>query len=328
MLGRLADPYGAPPSSAAGFVASTAPVSDPLSGNLLTAWGQFFGASGHVNGDGNAADLNRSLGGFILGVDQSLDNRYRFGLTGGYTQSGLSLPARASSGSLYSSFVGLYGGATFDALQLRGGALYAFNRFETSRTPAFPGLYDADSSAYGGGTFQAFGEAGWRLAMANFVRPSFVEPFVGVMAELIHTNAFTETGGAAALIGSSSSYGFGATTLGMRYEFGLSDSLPLTARGLIGWRHVFGDATPTSVLAFASAPSTLFSVAGAAVYRDAAMIEAGLDWRVIGPGVARPATTPARSAGKARTTASRAGSRYSFEAIQAVLPRTTCEWRL
>jgi uncharacterized protein with beta-barrel porin domain len=56
--------------------------------------------------------------------------------------------------------------------------------------------------------------------------------------------------------------------------------MPLVARGLLAWRHVFGDVTPNSVLAFASAPSNLFTISGAPVYRDAAMIEAGIDWRM------------------------------------------------
>ena len=94
VLDRLSDPLGALPSSTAGFVASAAPVADMLSGNLLTTWGQFFGSNGHVAGDNNAGSIDRSLAGFIFGVDESLDNRYRFGLTGGYTQSTVRLPTR------------------------------------------------------------------------------------------------------------------------------------------------------------------------------------------------------------------------------------------
>ena len=48
---------------------------------------------------------------------------------------------------------------------------------------------------------------------------------------------------------------------------------------MLGWRHVFGDVTPTSTLAFASAPSIPFAVAGAPIARDALAVEAGLDWR-------------------------------------------------
>ena len=33
-------------------------------------------------------------------------------------------------------------------------------------------------------------------------------------------------------------------------------------------------------MAFASAPTTLFSIGGAPIYRDAAVIEAGIDWRL------------------------------------------------
>jgi len=49
---------------------------------------------------------------------------------------------------------------------------------------------------------------------------------------------------------------------------------------MLGWRHVFGDVTPESTLAFASAPSLPFTIAGAPIARDAAVIEAGLDWKL------------------------------------------------
>ena len=111
VLDRLSDPYDALPSSAAGFGASAAPIVDKLSGNTLTTWGQAFSSGGHLGGNGNAASLNDSLGGFILGADESFDNRYRLGLAGGYTQSSLNLSARGSGGNLGSTFGGLYGGA-------------------------------------------------------------------------------------------------------------------------------------------------------------------------------------------------------------------------
>ena len=280
VLDRLSSPYGALPSSAGGFVASAAPIVDKLSGNVLTTWGQAFGSSGHVNGDGNAASFNSTLGGFIFGADESFDAHYRVGVAGGYTQSSLSASARGSSGDVYSTFGGLYAGASFDALQLRGGALYAFNRYSTNRMVAFPGFAETDTSSYGGNVAQGFAEAGWRIAVAGFARPSYVEPFVGGLVESINTASFSESGGVGALNGLSRNYDYGATILGVRAQAGLTDSMPLTARGLLGWRHVFGDVTPNAVMAFSSAPGTPFSVSGAPIYRDAAMIEAGLDWRL------------------------------------------------
>ena len=71
-----------------------------------------------------------------------------------------------------------------------------------------------------------------------------------------------------------------ATTLGVRAETALLDNAPLTARGMLGWRHVFGDVTPTSTLAVAGAPTIPFVIAGAPIARDALAVEAGVDWRI------------------------------------------------
>jgi outer membrane autotransporter protein len=68
------------------------------------------------------------------------------------------------------------------------------------------------------------------------------------------------------------------TTLGLRAEARLSETVPLTARGLVGWRHAFGDVVPTTLLAFAGGASA-FTVAGAPIDRDLLVAEAGLDWQ-------------------------------------------------
>ena len=85
---------------------------------------------------------------------------------------------------------------------------------------------------------------------------------------------------AAALTGLSHGYDYGATTLGVRGEMPVFAGMPLVARGMLGWQHVFGDVTPAATLAFASAPATTFTVTGAPIARDALVAEAGLDWRV------------------------------------------------
>ena len=47
----------------------------PLPG--LTFWTQGFGALGEFKGDGNAATADRSLGGFVSGVDAGLGGGWR-----------------------------------------------------------------------------------------------------------------------------------------------------------------------------------------------------------------------------------------------------------
>jgi uncharacterized protein with beta-barrel porin domain len=46
---------------------------------------------------------------------------------------------------------------------------------------------------------------------------------------------------------------------------------------MIGWQHVYGGPTPNATMAFASAPSTAFSIAGAPIARDALALELGVD---------------------------------------------------
>jgi fibronectin-binding autotransporter adhesin len=49
-----------------------------------------------------------------------------------------------------------------------------------------------------------------------------------------------------------------------------------TARGSVGWRHAYGDVTPTSLLAFAGGGGS-FSIQGVPIAQDSAMVVAGLD---------------------------------------------------
>jgi fibronectin-binding autotransporter adhesin len=281
VLDRLSSPYGTlQAGGAAGFAAMNAIAGPSVPANVFAGWGQTFGSFGHIGGDGNAATLDRSMGGFILGLDATFDNRYRLGVAAGYTQSTLSLAGRGSSGQVASTYGGVYGGASLNALQLSGGALYAFNHYGTNRSVAFPGFTGADGAGYSGDTLQAFGEAGWRVPLSGLAGPTFVEPIAGLTAMHIETASFTESGGAAALTSASQGYDYAVTTLGVRAEATLFSNVPLLARGMVGWTHVFGDVTPTSTLAFESAPSIPFNIAGAPVARDALAIEAGFDWKL------------------------------------------------
>ena len=56
---------------------------------------------------------------------------------------------------------------------------------------------------------------------------------------------------------------------------------PMTLNGMIGWQHVYGGPTPNATMAFASAPSTAFPIAGAPIARDALALELGaVHWRL------------------------------------------------
>ncbi len=85
-----------------------------------TVWAQGYGGWGQVAGDGNAASLDSSIAGFLMGVDAAVTSSARVGLVGGYSRSTLNVNSRSSSGDIDNYDVGLYGGTQFGALSLFG----------------------------------------------------------------------------------------------------------------------------------------------------------------------------------------------------------------
>jgi autotransporter-associated beta strand protein len=278
VLDRLAESYGAPSPTGAKAV-QTYGFSTPT--QAYSAWAQAFDSWGHLGGNGNAATIGNDLGGFILGADATLYGRYRLGIAGGYANSSISDPARGSTGTISATYIGLYGGASVDALQLRGGAFYANNHYGLDRSVSFPGFYQTAGSGYGGDTAEVFSEAGWRIAVAApVVSAASVEPFLGVAGDDLHTASFAETPGPASLIGASENADYGITMLGLRGDATMFPTTPLILTGMIGWQHVYGGPTPNATFAFASRASTPFSIAGAPIARDALALELGVDRRL------------------------------------------------
>ncbi|KWF08630.1 autotransporter domain-containing protein [Burkholderia ubonensis] len=236
-------------------------------------WGQGFGGRSRLAGDGNAATINRSMTGFIAGADMALDDRTRVGLAASVTHGSLDND-QASSASLNSYSVVLYGGAQFDALGVRGGAAYTWHRINADRHPSYAGFSDSNSARYDANTAQVFGEVGYALSVGRFA----LEPFAGLAYVRLHTNAYTESGGAAALRTDADTSHVGFSTLGVRAatELGVLAKGTLTAHTTAGWRHAFGNVRPTSTFAFA-AGSTSFQVAGVPIARDSAVLELGVD---------------------------------------------------
>jgi outer membrane autotransporter protein len=102
------------------------------------------------------------------------------------------------------------------------------------------------------------------------------EPFANLAYVDVKTDGFTEKGGAAALTSQSSNTDATFTTLGLRASTDLAlGEIKATAHGTLGWRHAFGDVTPTSTFAFAGGDA--FTIAGVPIARDAAVVEAGFD---------------------------------------------------
>lgn len=235
-------------------------------------WSHGFGSWGSTNSDGNAASLDRSTGGLLVGTD-TLVGDWRVGVLAGYSHSRFDVENRAATGSSDNYHLGLYGGTKWGDIAFRTGAAYTWHDIDTNRAVAIPGLADSLGGNYSAGTFQTFGELGYGIEIDS---NTHLEPFANFAHVSLHTDSFTEQGGAAALSANSGSTNITFTTLGLRGEHAMTlGTIDATLRGMVGWQHAFGDTTPDSIHAFSA--GNAFSIAGAPIAKDSAVIEAGLD---------------------------------------------------
>ena len=125
----------------------------------------------------------------------------------------------------------------------------------------------------GAGTAQAFGEMGYRFKVEEVI----LEPFANLAYVNLSSAGFSETGGTGALNVAASGANPAFTTLGLRAStsFILDDGAIATARAMFGWRHAFGDTTPTSGMTFPG--GSAFTIAGVPMAGDAALLDLGLD---------------------------------------------------
>jgi outer membrane autotransporter protein len=242
----------------------------------LAYWARAMGSWGHTDGDGNAATVKRDTSGFLMGADTRFGEQGRFGLMGGYSRSAFDVSDRNSSGSSENYHLGAYAGSRFGDLALRTGVSYSWHDVSTSRAVAFPGFSDSLKADYKAATTQAFAELGYRIKTER----AELEPFANLALVNVSSDGFTERGGPAALTSAGNSSGVTFSTVGLRAStsFAMDNGTSVTARGSLGWRNASGDVTPTTSLAFAG--GLPFSVAGAPIAKSAAVVEAGLDFKL------------------------------------------------
>lgn len=266
--------------AAAGAINAVAP--EALSRDDLAryaAWGSAYGSWASQSGDGNAARTKSTLGGFTAGIDTAVYDNWRLGVLAGYSHSTFKTSALGSSGSADNYTLGAYAGTeqavTGGAIGLRTGLAYSWHNLEMSRSPAFSDFRDKLSADYDAGTFQIFGELGYKY---NVSPRSLIEPYANLAYVRVHTDGFDEKGqNGAALSVQSGSVDTTLSTLGMRVSTGFElGGFMTTARADLGWRHAYGETVPAIVAGF-TGTSGAFTSFGAPVSRDAALIETGFD---------------------------------------------------
>lgn len=243
-------------------------------------WAQLFGSWRTLDGNGDAGRVRQSDGGLFVGGDRALGAGWRLGGALGYTGSHASLHDRASTADVDSYSATLYGGKAFQAgpghIEWTAGVAYTWHDIDTRRDTSAAGLADTLKASYHAGTAQAFTELGYRLPVGDRMA---VQPFAGVNYSDLRVRGFSESGGVAALDGDSQRSAVTTTTLGLRGELRFeSAGMPGRVHAMAGWRHAFGDLDPDTTMAFGD--SVPFTVAGAPIAQDAAVMELGIDMRL------------------------------------------------
>lgn len=239
--------------------------------NSEAGWVHAWGHEASVDGNGNAARMTDNGGGVLAGADVPLADQGRIGVAGGASHNSLRVSGRGASGHTTAHWLGAYGAYEAGAFSLRAGAAYAWEKIRADRHVGYPGFDERLSSEVSGNTATAFVEGAWRTMVAGVA----VDPYVNLATVHVQTDAFSETGGSAALSAQAKRGNVQLGTLGTRAAWHLSKQLSL--RGGLGWQHAFGDVTPVRTLQFV-AGGTAFNEYGIPVAKNAAVARLGLDW--------------------------------------------------
>ncbi|PWW04583.1 uncharacterized protein with beta-barrel porin domain [Hoeflea marina] len=233
-------------------------------------WGRIYGARSLVEAGSQTAGAETLNGGMVIGLD-GMAGVWRLGLLLQGGTSEMEIGALDSSASSDDYGFGAYGGRQFGDTLVSFGAGYTRHDTSTTRQVDFTGFSDTLSADYASGTAQAFAEVAHRFDLGAVS----LTPFAGLAYVRHATDAFTETGGAAALSSAAnvSEATFASLGLGVERQVTVADGMLLTASGSLGWRHAFAE-TPISVQRFGS--GLAFEISGEPVASDMLTLGGGL----------------------------------------------------
>ena len=248
-------------------------ASAPAFRSGLAFWTQAYGAWGDFEGNGNAASADRTLGGFVSGMDADIGGSWRAGVATGYAQSNTGVDARLSSADVEGYHLAAYAGGRVGDFALRGGGAWTWSGIDTNRTVVFPGFFEREEASYDGDTGQLFAEAALPLTASA----AALEPFGRLAYVHVGMGGFTESGALAALTSSGGGDDVGYSVLGMRaaavlQAIGRPDyAARLVRLAACVRRHRSGRRAGVRV------DRDWIPVFGVPLARDSALVDAGLD---------------------------------------------------
>jgi len=237
-------------------------------------WAQVLASGGSLDGDGNAAGADYNGSGLLIGAEHRFDGGWQIGAMAGSERTDMDVADRASNGDADTLHFGLYADRNWGAFAVRGGVGVAQHSIDSQRIVNLPNLSQRLVADYDAQTRQAYVEAGYSVEG----KAGSLQPYLQFARVETQNDAFSETGGSLALDVAKDKTTLDVSTLGVRGELSLTSAGTgdgwFNVRGGLGWRHASGDIASESRMGWTSGGD--FTVAGAPLAEDAAVVEVGV----------------------------------------------------
>jgi uncharacterized protein with beta-barrel porin domain len=260
------------------FATASGAASTDAMDNLVLPWGVWssaYGQTGHLGGDGNASGLTESVGGIAVGTDYKVNPALRIGVALGHGQTAFTLNDGGGAGNVGYTQIGVYGDYGQGPAYVHGLVGFAHGDGTTTRDVSLPGLPGSAHADVTSNQVTGSLEAGYTLPLSRAIS---VTPFANLGIGWVRQSGGTETGaGALDLSTQAISQSSVVSTLGGRFSLDLPVRRWLVTTNIqIGWAHEFASTDRHATSAFADTPSSAFTVAGASVARDSALVGVGV----------------------------------------------------
>lgn len=257
-------------------LASLNPVSRAAAAKGL--WVRLAGASGEIEGDGNARGYDNRSGGLVGGFDGKVTDRLTAGVALGYTRSDLDLEDTLDTAESKGYELAVYGRYRRKSWDYRG--LVGFGDYdnETERAVTVGATQRTASGDFGVQSVFAYLEAAYRISGRGYS----IEPIAAAQWSSVKNDAFTEQGaGSVNLVVSEQSADRARSYVGARFAWPILGRIRRTAEVRALWLHDFGDAAQSLDASLSGASAAIFTVETVELERDAVLLGVGILDKVV-----------------------------------------------
>jgi autotransporter-associated beta strand protein len=239
------------------------------------AWGGALGGLGTIGANQPVGTVTYNVGGFAAGLDRSITDSFRMGVTAGYTTGTQWVSGFDGLGRSNTFQVGLYAGFAQDKVYADALIGYAYTWNQMWRNITVPGLQQRTALGQTGAN-QFYGqiETGYRFDLGTNAN-AFVTPFARLQAYTGTQNAFTETSAQSLNLSvaqqtTNSLRSVIGAQIGGSMDLGWREKLLMQLR--LGWSHEYADTARPVSATLAGAPAMPFTTFGVAPQRDGVVL--------------------------------------------------------